>query len=286
MIDITDSGVRTVDPSTGHVCPVTASLEVLGSRWGLLIVWHLLEAPRTFGVLRRRVGGISERMLTRELRRLARYGVVERTEQAGRVRFVRYALRAKGEALRPVVEALWGWGREHSGLVTGPASPCRAPLSARQPGVPARPRLLVRTDPRSHPRRHDVRSRRRRAAIGHRRSSAPARAAPAPRLRTRCTAHHAVNARTGENASSTQSIALHGRHGNRTNTPPPVASLNRRSWRSPSATSSAIQPIHESRTIRPVTFMRAAPSFLRSPTTVRRSARPAGRARVPSTIRS
>lgn len=126
MPDITDIDVRT---RHWYDCPVSASLAILGSRWAMLVVWQLLHEPRTFGVLRRRIGGISERMLTRELKRLLHHGVLERREVPGRVRYVRYALSPSGRALQPVVEALWAWGRAHSGLVRGAAlSLDRAPL--------------------------------------------------------------------------------------------------------------------------------------------------------------
>lgn len=108
-------------------CPVSASLSILGSRWGMLVVWHLFEQPFTFGALRRRIGGIGERMLTRELRRLAHHGVIDRFEVRGRVRYVRYSLSATGRQLRPAIDALWYWGRDHSGLVTGPALSADAP---------------------------------------------------------------------------------------------------------------------------------------------------------------
>lgn len=143
LSDITDNTVRTTRPTEApaaplsarrsssqsaactsqpvHRCPVQATLTVLHTRWAPLVLWHLLDQARTFGVLRRRIGSISERMLTRELQRLEALGVVSRTELTGRVRFVRYALTPAGRALRPSLIALWIWGRTRSGRVSGDA---------------------------------------------------------------------------------------------------------------------------------------------------------------------
>ncbi|MBW3604482.1 MAG: helix-turn-helix transcriptional regulator [Actinobacteria bacterium] len=82
-------------------------MEVLDERWTLLIIRELLSGSRHFNELRRGVPRMSPSLLSQRLRTLTRAGIVERREDRNRVS---YELTTAGEELRPVVEALGGWG--------------------------------------------------------------------------------------------------------------------------------------------------------------------------------
>ncbi|HWD04988.1 MAG TPA: helix-turn-helix domain-containing protein [Amycolatopsis sp.] len=91
-------------------CPVELTVDVIGGRWKPVILAHLKEGVHRYGELRRRMPGISEKMLTQQLRELAADGLVRRDSFDGRTPHVEYRLTADGEALRPALTALYEWG--------------------------------------------------------------------------------------------------------------------------------------------------------------------------------
>ncbi len=92
-------------------CPVEAALDVIGGKWKGVILYHLGNGSLRFGALQRSLNGITARMLTRQLRELEADGLVVRTVHAVVPPRVDYALSADGESLKPVIDALYAWGR-------------------------------------------------------------------------------------------------------------------------------------------------------------------------------
>ncbi|QXC60919.1 helix-turn-helix transcriptional regulator [Aquihabitans sp. G128] len=92
-----------------------AVFSLLGKRWNGLIIGTLLAGPARFSELARTVPGVSERMLADRLGELAHCGLVDRDVDDGPPVSVRYALTAKGQALRPALLALGDWADEHLG---------------------------------------------------------------------------------------------------------------------------------------------------------------------------
>lgn len=92
-------------------CPVEAALDVIGGKWKGVILYHLGNGGLRFGALQRSLSGITARMLTRQLRELEADGLVVRTVHAVVPPRVDYTLSAEGESLRPVIDALYDWGR-------------------------------------------------------------------------------------------------------------------------------------------------------------------------------
>jgi len=91
----------------GQFCPVSKAMELLDERWTMLVVRELLLGSRHFNELRRGVPRMSPALLSTRLRTLARAGIVERHEAAGRTT---YTLTEAGEELRPIVVAIGQWG--------------------------------------------------------------------------------------------------------------------------------------------------------------------------------
>lgn len=85
-------------------------MRVLGGRWRLLLVSYLLDGPKRFSDLRRDMPGISQRMLTLDLRALEDAGFVRRTVYPEVPVRVEYDLTADGDRLRPVVEVMREFG--------------------------------------------------------------------------------------------------------------------------------------------------------------------------------
>ncbi|WAL67520.1 helix-turn-helix domain-containing protein [Amycolatopsis cynarae] len=93
-----------------YYCPVELAIEVIGGRWKPVILAHLKEGVHRYGELRRRMPGISEKMLTQQLRDLESAGLVSRRPVEDAVPRVEYRLTEEGLALGPALQALYDWG--------------------------------------------------------------------------------------------------------------------------------------------------------------------------------
>jgi DNA-binding HxlR family transcriptional regulator len=91
-------------------CPVEVSVDVLGGRWTPVILARLKEGAHRYGQLRRRVPGLSEKVLTQQLRELESRRLIERQVHQGVPSPVSYQLTAEGRSLAPVLQALYDWG--------------------------------------------------------------------------------------------------------------------------------------------------------------------------------
>ncbi|WP_241386396.1 winged helix-turn-helix transcriptional regulator [Rhodococcus sp. CH91] len=100
-----------------QVCPVEIAVVVLGGAWKLTIVKNLIGGPCRFGELGRRVGPISARVLTRQLRELETDGIVSRTVFAEVPPRVEYELTELGRTLEVAVAWLDEWGKAYSSKV-------------------------------------------------------------------------------------------------------------------------------------------------------------------------
>jgi DNA-binding HxlR family transcriptional regulator len=96
-----------------HVCGVGAAVDVIEGKWKTFILWTLAERPRRFGETRRLLPGISEKVLTQQLRELEVDGVVHREVYDEVSLRVEYSLTVKGVMLYEALELLDTWGRQH-----------------------------------------------------------------------------------------------------------------------------------------------------------------------------
>lgn len=95
-------------------CPVTTALTIIGGKWKVIILWHLKEGGvKRFGELQRMVRGISQKMLTQELRDLEESGLVARKVYPVVPPKVEYSLTEMGWSLKPLLEQLCEWGLEY-----------------------------------------------------------------------------------------------------------------------------------------------------------------------------
>jgi DNA-binding HxlR family transcriptional regulator len=105
-------------------CPLTAALAAIGGKWKLIIVYWLAQSPKHFAALRQALGGISQKVLTQQLRELAGDGIVRRRPQGTVPAPVEYSLTDYGRSLLPLVEGVRRWGRAHMRrLASGPDAP-------------------------------------------------------------------------------------------------------------------------------------------------------------------
>lgn len=94
-------------------CPVETTLMLIGDKWKVLILRDLLPGTKRFGELRRSIGSVSQKVLTAQLRDMEEKGLLERKVYAEVPPRVEYTLTALGQSLRPILEAMAGWGEEY-----------------------------------------------------------------------------------------------------------------------------------------------------------------------------
>jgi DNA-binding HxlR family transcriptional regulator len=104
-----------LDPATRRL--VRDMLERVADRWTLVLLEALEGGPQRFQQLRRRLAGISQKMLTQTLRRLERDGVVRRTVVAVMPARVDYALTPLGDELGEALCGVWEWALRHGEAV-------------------------------------------------------------------------------------------------------------------------------------------------------------------------
>ena len=91
-------------------CPVETTLMLIGSKWKVLILRDLMPGTKRFGELRRSIGGVSQKVLTAQLRDMEACGLVDRRVYAEVPPRVEYSLTELGRSLRPILDAMWAWG--------------------------------------------------------------------------------------------------------------------------------------------------------------------------------
>lgn len=95
-------------------CPVTATMKVLGGKWKPILINAIyFTAPARFGELKRSVKGITQSMLTQQLRELEDDGIIDRKIYAEIPPKVEYTLTEFGLTLSPVIQTMAKWGEEY-----------------------------------------------------------------------------------------------------------------------------------------------------------------------------
>ena len=91
-------------------------MQIIGSKWKLLILRNLLQRPWRFNELRKDLEGISQKVLTDSLRSMEADGIIDRTAYAEVPPRVEYALNELGETLRPILDAMEAWGISYQNI--------------------------------------------------------------------------------------------------------------------------------------------------------------------------
>ena len=93
-------------------CPVETTLMLIGDKWKVLILRDLLPGTKRFGELKKSIGNVSQKVLTAQLRDMESNGLVNRKVYPEVPPRVEYSLTELGQSLKPIIDAMWDWGKE------------------------------------------------------------------------------------------------------------------------------------------------------------------------------
>ena len=97
----------------GRRCPAEYTIALIGGRWKIPLIFHLLAGKKRFSELSRALDGVAQKVLTQQLREMERDGLVAREVFAQVPPRVEYSLTELGMSLGPVVDAMCRWGEAH-----------------------------------------------------------------------------------------------------------------------------------------------------------------------------
>ena len=104
-------------PQKQYMCPVEALVDVVGGKWKLPILSLLFQGTKRYGELRQQLPGVTERMLTMQLRELEQSGIVQRQVYAEVPPKVEYSLTDLGLGLEPVLQVMLSWSEQYLGVI-------------------------------------------------------------------------------------------------------------------------------------------------------------------------
>jgi DNA-binding HxlR family transcriptional regulator len=96
-----------------EACPVATTVNLIGSKWKLLIMRNLLQRPWRFNELQKSLEGVSQKVLTDSLRAMESDGIIIRTVYPEVPARVEYSLSPIGESMRPIITAMQDWGNDY-----------------------------------------------------------------------------------------------------------------------------------------------------------------------------
>ena len=95
-------------------CPVTTTMGIIGGKWKPIILFVLQNNSNIrFGEMKRLIPGITQKMLTQQLRELEKDGIVNRKVYAVVPPKVEYSLTEEGHSLEPLLQEMCSWGNRH-----------------------------------------------------------------------------------------------------------------------------------------------------------------------------
>ena len=106
-------------------CPVATTVQMIGSKWKLLIMRNLLQRPWRFNELKKDLEGISQKVLTDSLRSMEADGIITRTVYPEVPPRVEYALSDLGESMRTIIKSMEAWGLDYKKSKNKKQQACR-----------------------------------------------------------------------------------------------------------------------------------------------------------------
>ena len=103
-------------PSNLPACPVEVTLLLLSNKWTILILRDLLTGTKRFGELKKSHSGVSQKVLTANLRSLEEKGIIEREVFPEVPPRVEYRLTDLGKTLDPIIKSMYDWGEFYKSI--------------------------------------------------------------------------------------------------------------------------------------------------------------------------
>lgn len=94
-------------------CPVEITLSLMADKWKFLIIRDLLTGTKRFGELQRSIGGVSQKVLTNNLRQMEQSELIIRKVYAEVPPRVEYSLTDLGKSLKPILDSMVNWGEDY-----------------------------------------------------------------------------------------------------------------------------------------------------------------------------
>mgnify|MGYP000856324846 CR=1 FL=1 len=103
-------------PSNLPACPVEVTLLLLSNKWTVLILRDLFTGTKRFGELKKSLNGVSQKVLTTNLRSLEEKGIIEREVFPEVPPRVEYRLTDLGKTLDPIIKSMHDWGEFYKSI--------------------------------------------------------------------------------------------------------------------------------------------------------------------------
>ena len=104
------------------ICPVETTLTLISDRWKVLILRDLFTGTKRFGELKKSLAGISQKVLTANLEDLEANGLLTRKAYPEVPPRVEYTLTETGESLKPILAAMFDWGKDYKKKNNSPSN--------------------------------------------------------------------------------------------------------------------------------------------------------------------
>ena len=93
-------------------CPVSEAMSVIGGKWKIPIIFNLSQGAHRFGELRKALGTVTQQMLSKQLKELEAYNLVDRKVYPEVPPRVEYSLTERGLSVLPVIHTIHNWATE------------------------------------------------------------------------------------------------------------------------------------------------------------------------------
>lgn len=99
-----------IDSKNLPACPVETTLKIIGDKWKVLVLRDLFTGTKRFNELKRSLIGVTQKMLTQQLRELENDGIIHREVYPVVPPKVEYSLTELGKTLKPVIDSMYNRG--------------------------------------------------------------------------------------------------------------------------------------------------------------------------------
>lgn len=97
-----------------YVCGVELTMDILGGKWRIMILWYLRNKSLRFGQLKRSLKGISEKVLSEDLKQLTELGLINKKVYYQKPLKVEYSLTDHGKSFLPILYSIFEWGADYA----------------------------------------------------------------------------------------------------------------------------------------------------------------------------